>query len=89
MLQSNYLCRDDSKRSDGLTALTWANGRWLVWEFTCSETLAVSHSNHAVLSPGEVANDAMLSMVVQREDAACVLGTVPAPVDLTNFFIFS
>ena len=35
-----------------------ANGRCLVWDFTCPDTLAASHLNRAVVSPGSVANDA-------------------------------
>jgi hypothetical protein len=58
MLEPNSLCRDDGKRPDGLTVLPWANGRCLVWDFTCPDTLAASHLNRAVLSPGAVANDA-------------------------------
>ena len=38
--------------------LPWANGRCLVWDFTCPDTLAASHLNRAVVSPGSVANDA-------------------------------
>lgn len=58
MLEPNSLCRDDGKRPDGLTVLPWANGRCMVWDFTCPDTLAASHLNRAVVSPGAVANDA-------------------------------
>lgn len=58
MLEPNSLCRDDGKRPDGLTVLPWSHGRCLVWDFTCPDTLAASHLNRAVLSPGAVANDA-------------------------------
>ena len=30
----------------------------MVWDFTCPDTLAASHLNRAVVSPGAVANDA-------------------------------
>jgi hypothetical protein len=54
MLEPNSLSRDDGKRPDGLTVLPWANGRCMVWDFTCPDTLAVSHLNRAVLCPGAV-----------------------------------
>ena len=58
MLEPKSLSRDDGKRPDGLTVLPWANGRCLVWDFTCPDTLAASHLNRAVLGPSTVANDA-------------------------------
>ena len=58
LLEPKSLSRDDGKRPDGLTVLPWANGRCLVWDFTCPDTLAASHLNRAVISPGLVANDA-------------------------------
>ena len=137
-------CRVYGKRPDGLTVLPWANGRCMVWDFTCPDTLAVSHLNRAVISPGAVANEAesrkstkyrslsalysfmpvavetlgalgeeafaffrdlghriaavtseprsfqflmqRLSVTVQRGNAACVLGTVPASLGLDELF---
>ena len=38
--------------------MPWANGRCMVWDFTCPDTLAASYLNRAVVSPGAVANDA-------------------------------
>jgi hypothetical protein len=35
-----------------------ANGRCLIWDFTCPDTLTASHLNRAVLAPGAIANDA-------------------------------
>jgi hypothetical protein len=58
LLEPKSLARDDGKRPDGLTVLPWANGRCMVWDFTCPDTLAASHLNRAVVSPGAVANDA-------------------------------
>ena len=58
LLEPNSFCRDDGKRPDGLIVLPWANGRCLVWDFTCPDTLAASYFNRAVLGSGVVANDA-------------------------------
>ena len=37
------MSRDDGKRPDGMTIFPWKKGRCLVWDFTCSDTLAPSH----------------------------------------------
>jgi len=37
------LCRDDGKRPDGATLIPWKQGRCLVWDFTCVNTIARSH----------------------------------------------
>ena len=29
----------DNKRPDGLTYTTWKNGKCLIWDFTCADTL--------------------------------------------------
>ena len=38
--------------------MPWANGKCLIWDFTCSHTLAPSFLNRAVLGPSNVASDA-------------------------------
>jgi hypothetical protein len=58
LLEPNSLSRDDGKRPDGLTVMPWSNGRCLIWDFTCPDTLAASHINRAVTGPGLVADDA-------------------------------
>ena len=57
LLEPKSLSRDDGKRPDSLTVLPWANGRCLVLDFTCPDTMVASHLNRAVVSPGSVAND--------------------------------
>ena len=47
-----------NKRPDGLSLSPWSNGRCLVWDFTCPDTLAPSHLNLAVSGPGLVACEA-------------------------------
>ena len=58
MLEPSSFSREDGKRPDSLTILPWANGRCLIWDVTCPDTLAASHLDRAVLAPGTVANDA-------------------------------
>ena len=42
LLEPKSLSRDDGKRPDGLIVLPWANGRCLVWDFTCPDTQPVT-----------------------------------------------
>ena len=39
--------RGDKKRPDGLTYPTWKNGKWLIWDFTCADTLCKSYVKKA------------------------------------------
>jgi hypothetical protein len=57
-LEPPSLIRDDGKRPDGLSLTPWSNGKCLIWDFTCPDTLAQSHLNVAVSGPGIVANEA-------------------------------
>ena len=41
-----------------MTTVPWSEGKCLVWDFTCSDTLAHSHLNKAVQGAGIVATDA-------------------------------
>ena len=43
MLEPTGLTRSDGKRPDGLTLFPWSQGRCLVWDFTCRDTLAPSN----------------------------------------------
>ena len=37
------LSRNDGKRPDGLTLTTWTEGKCLIWDFTCADTLCSSY----------------------------------------------
>jgi hypothetical protein len=50
--------RDDGKRPDGLTLIPWKEGRCLVWDATCVDTLAPSHVNSTAITPGAAATEA-------------------------------
>ena len=42
-LEPTGLMRNDGRRPDGVTMLTWSRGRSLAWDFTCVHRLAASH----------------------------------------------
>ena len=48
-------CREDAKRPDGMTLIPWEGGRALLWDFTCSDTLALSNQSLDSRGPAKVA----------------------------------
>ena len=50
--------RDDNKKVDGVTLVPWHNGQSMVWDATCSDTLAPSYIHLSSTSPGKVAKHA-------------------------------
>ena len=52
------MAQPSSKRPDGATLVPWKRGRVLVWDATCPDTLAPSHSSLANREAGAVAADA-------------------------------
>ena len=49
------LHRNDGKRPDGLITTAWSKGKSLVWDVTCTDTLAPSHIDQTCKEPGKAA----------------------------------
>ena len=47
--------KGDGKRPDGLTYPTWKNGKCLIWDFTCADTLCKSYVKKASKEVGSAA----------------------------------
>ncbi len=56
-LEPTGITRSDGKRPDGCTLVPWKQGKPLVWDATCPDTLAPSHVNLASRGAGLVANE--------------------------------
>ena len=54
-LEPSGLQRSDGKRPDGVTLIPWKNGKPLVWDATCPDTLAPSYRDIATANAGAVA----------------------------------
>jgi len=54
-LEPSRLLRDDNKRPDGATLDPWSRGKYLVWDFTCPDTLAPSHLPRSSTAAGSAA----------------------------------
>ena len=81
ILEPNSLSRNDGKRPDGLTVLPWANGRCMVWDFTCPDTLAASHLNRAVVGVSCVANDAETRKSAKYSSLSALYKFTPVAVE--------
>jgi hypothetical protein len=57
-LEPPRLLRGDGKRPDGASLDPWHSGRYLVWDFTCPDSLAPSHLNLSSQAAGSVAEQA-------------------------------
>jgi len=57
-LEPQGLARDNGKRPDGVTSMTWKNGRCLICDVTCPDTLAASYLDTVVMGFGVVATEA-------------------------------
>ena len=59
MLEPRGLYRNDGKRPDGVTMISWEMGKQLVWDVTVVDALAPSRLNQASLcNPGTTATEA-------------------------------
>jgi len=81
VLEPNSLSIDDGKRPVGLTVLPWANGRSMIWKFTCPDTMATSHLNRSALFAGAAANDAKRRTVVKYRLLSALMNFVPVAVE--------
>jgi Reverse transcriptase (RNA-dependent DNA polymerase) len=80
-LEPSSLSRSDGKRPDGITMMPWQQGRCLVWDVTCPDTLAASHLNRAVTGHGAVANDAEQRKQLKYEAISQTHCFVPVAVE--------
>jgi hypothetical protein len=55
VLEPSGIFRSDGKRPDGMSLMPWKQGRSLLWDFTCPDTLALSHLSSTSISAGAAA----------------------------------
>lgn len=69
-LEPSRLLRGDGKRPDGATLDPWHRGKYLVWDFTCPDTLAPSHFGLSSQAAGLVASNAESKKVAKYAELA-------------------
>lgn len=56
-LEPPGLSREDGKRVDGMTLIPWSKGQTLIWDATCTDTLAPSNLQFSTRAAGGAAED--------------------------------
>ena len=69
-LEPPRLLRGDGKRPDGATLDPWQRGKYLVWDFTCPDTLAPSHISLSSREAGSVAANAEAGKLAKYAELA-------------------
>ena len=75
------LVRTDLKRPDGLTLYPWSNGKSLCWDFTCSDTMAPSHTPTTSKKAGNSARQAEKRKLKHYEEIASSHIVMPIAVE--------
>ena len=80
-LEPSGLVRSDGKRSDGMTLVPWKNGKSLIWDATCPDTLARSYRAAATSSTGELAAGAETRKLTKYDSLAPGYTIVPVTIE--------
>ena len=80
-LEPSGLTRSDGKRPDGMTMVPWRNGKPLVWDATCPDTLAQSYRANATSGAGAVAAMAEGRKMVKYDSLASSYNVVPVAIE--------
>ena len=68
MLEPPGVSRSDGKRPDGMTLIPWSNGKTLIWDVTCVDTLAPSHLASSNEAAGRTAELAEIKKIQKYSD---------------------
>jgi hypothetical protein len=79
-LEPPRLLRSDGKRPDGATLDPWHSGRYLVWDFTCPDTLAPSHLSVSSHAAGSVADQAERGKCTKNAELCASGNYIFAPI---------
>ena len=71
------LLRTDGKRPDGLTQISWEEGKCVTWDVTVTDTLAASNLNLSASSAGAAAENAASKKVAKYADLSFTYSFIP------------
>ena len=75
------LCASDNRRPDGVTLVPWGHGKCLVWDFTCPDTLAPSHTSTTSTTAGAAANSAEAAKSAKYTDLSNNYEVAPIAIE--------
>ena len=84
-LEPPRLLRGDGKRPDGATVDPWSGGRYLVWDFTCPDTVAPSHLSQSAREAGSAAEGAETRKTAKYRDFIASGNYIFTPVAIETF----
>jgi hypothetical protein len=87
-LEPVRLLRGDGKRPDGASLDPWSGGRYLVWDFTCPDTLAPSHLTGTSAVAGSAAANAETAKLAKYSELASSGDYVFAPVAIETLGVW-
>lgn len=70
VLEPPGVSRDDGKRPDGMTLVPWRQGRSIIWDFTCVDTLATSNLSLTSQSASAAAEKAQRAKELKYRDVS-------------------
>lgn len=73
--------RSDGKRPDGQTLVPWKDGKCLVWDFTCVDTLAQSYLNQTSKKSGSAASVAEVRKISKYQNLEQTYLFVPIAIE--------
>ena len=81
VLEPTGLSRQDGRRPDGLTLIPWSQGKCLVWDFTCCDTVARSNVQGCAQEASSAANAAEQRKLSHYSDLSSNYFVVPVAVE--------
>ena len=85
-LEPTGICLSNGKRPDGATIVPWKTGRVLVWDATCPDTFAPSHTHLATREAGTVAAQAEQRKRTKYTELEASHHFVPVAIETTGVF---
>ena len=80
-LEPPGLSRKDGKRPDGMTLFPYKEGKSLVWDFTCIDTLASTYLKETSVRPGAAAEKAEKTKLKKYEEIRNKYYMIPIAVE--------